>query len=107
MLLLTVTGRKSGRRFTVPLTYIQDGERAIVAASRTGMDAHPAWYLNLVANPEVDVQFGSATRPMRAHTADEAERAHYWPKLVEKNPDYGFYQERTTRKIPVVILSPR
>jgi deazaflavin-dependent oxidoreductase (nitroreductase family) len=107
VLLLTVTGRKSGRRITVPLTYIQDGERAIVAASRTGMDQHPLWYLNLVADPEVEVQIGAATRPMRATTADDAERAQYWPQLVAANPDYGFYQERTTRKIPVVILAPR
>jgi deazaflavin-dependent oxidoreductase (nitroreductase family) len=107
VLLLTVVGRKSGRRITVPLTYIEDGDRFIIAASRTGMDQHPLWYLNLEATPEVEVQIGSVNRPMRAHTADDAERAHYWPKLVAANPDYGFYQERTTRKIPVVMLAPR
>jgi F420H(2)-dependent quinone reductase len=107
VLLLTVVGRKSGKRFTAPLTYLQDGERLVVAASRSGMDQHPLWYLNLVANPEVEVQTGSDVRPMRAHTADDAERAHYWPKLVAVNPDYGFYQERTQRKVPVVVLSPR
>ncbi len=107
VLLLTVVGRKSGRRLTVPLTYLQDGERSIIAASRSGMDQHPAWYLNLAANPDVEVQLGSETRPMRAHTADDAERAHYWPQLVAVNPDYGRYQGFTTRKIPVVVLSPR
>ena len=107
VLLLTVVGRKTGRRLTVPLTYLQDGERAIVAASRAGMDQHPLWFLNLVANPDVDVQMGDAVRPMRAHTADDAERAAYWPKLVAVNPDYGAYQARTQRQIPVVILSPR
>jgi deazaflavin-dependent oxidoreductase (nitroreductase family) len=107
VLLLTVVGRKSGRRLTVPLTYLKDGERAVVAASRAGMDQHPLWYLNLVANPDVEVQFGGDVRPMRAHTADDAERASYWPKLVAVNPDYGAYQARTQRKIPVVILSPR
>ncbi len=107
MLLLTVIGRKSGRRLTVPLTYLQDGDRAIVAASRAGMDQHPLWYLNLVATPEVEVQIGSDVRPMRAHTADDAERADYWPKLVKMNPDYGAYQARTQRKIPVVVLRPR
>lgn len=107
VLLLTVVGRKSGRRITVPLTYVTDGDRAVVAASRTGMDQHPAWYLNLVANPDVEVQTGGDTRPMRATTADDTERAMLWPKLVAANPDYGTYQERTKRKIPVVVLSPR
>lgn len=107
VLLLTVVGRKSGRKLTVPLTYLQDGPRAVVAASRAGMDQHPLWYLNLVAQPEVDVQMGAAVHPMRAHTADDAERADYWPKLVALNPDYGAYQARTERKIPVVVLTPR
>ena len=107
VLLLTVVGRKSGRRLTSPLTYIMDGDRAVVAASRTGMDHHPAWYLNLVANPDVEVQMRGDVRPMRAHTADDAERAVLWPKLVAANPDYGAYQARTQRKIPVIVLSPR
>jgi deazaflavin-dependent oxidoreductase (nitroreductase family) len=107
VLLLTVVGRKTGRQLTVPLTYLQDGERMIIAASRAGMDQHPAWYLNLEANPDVVVQTGGTTRPMRAHTADDVERATYWPKLVAVNPDYGAYQARTQRKIPVIILAPR
>ena len=107
VLLLTVVGRKTGRRLTVPLTYLKDGDRAVVAASRAGMDQHPLWYLNLVANPDVEVQMGGAVRPMRARTADDAQRADYWPKLVAANPDYGDYQARTERKIPVVILGPR
>ena len=107
VLLLTVVGRKTGRRLTTPLTYLKDGERLVVAASRAGMDQHPLWYLNLVANPDVEVQAGSDVRPMRAHTAEDAERAEYWPRLVALNPDYGVYQARTERKIPVVVLSPR
>lgn len=107
VLLMTVVGRKTGRLLTVPLTYLKDGERLVVAASRAGMDQHPAWYHNLVANPDVEVQTGAEVRPMRAYTADDAERADYWPKLVAVNPDYGSYQARTERKIPVVVLSPR
>jgi deazaflavin-dependent oxidoreductase (nitroreductase family) len=107
VLLLTTTGRKSGRAFTVPLTYMTDGDRYVVAASRRGMDHHPAWYLNLVAHPDVEVQLGSDVRPMRASTADDAARAVLWPKLVALNPDYGTYQARTTRQVPVVILTPR
>jgi deazaflavin-dependent oxidoreductase (nitroreductase family) len=73
------------------------------------MDKHPLWYLNVVANPDVEIQTGSVTRRMRAHTADEAERAHYWPKLVALNKDFDDYQARAQgqRTIPVVILSPR
>jgi deazaflavin-dependent oxidoreductase (nitroreductase family) len=107
VLLLTVVGRKTGRRLTTPLTYLKDAEHLVVAASRAGMDQHPAWYHNLVANPDVEVQTGGEVRPMRAHTADDAERADYWPKLVAVNPDYGSYQARTERKIPVIVLSPR
>jgi deazaflavin-dependent oxidoreductase (nitroreductase family) len=79
----------------------------ITVASKGGMDHHPLWYLNLLANPDVDVQIGSDVRPMRAHSADDAERAHYWPKLVAMYRDYADYQARTERKIPVVVLSPR
>lgn len=106
IVLVTVTGRKTGRKLTVPLVALHDGERVIVVASKGGMDDHPLWYLNLVADPEVQVQEGTSTRRMRAKTADDAERAHYWPKLVALNGDFADYQARTARKIPVIILSP-
>jgi deazaflavin-dependent oxidoreductase (nitroreductase family) len=107
ILLLTVTGRKSGRRLTYPLVFLADGDKKIVVASKGGMDKHPLWYLNLVSNPDVEVQVGGATQAMRAHTADETERAYYWPKLVALNKDFDDYQARTERKIPVVVLTPR
>ena len=107
IILLTVRGRKSGRKLTVPLIHLRDGDRMIVVASKGGMDQHPLWYLNLVANPEVEVQSGSATHSMRAHTADETERAHYWPRVVALNADFSDYQARTQRQIPIVILTPR
>lgn len=107
VMLLTVVGRKSGRSLTVPLLYLCDGDRVVTVASKGGMDHHPLWYLNLVANPDVDIQIGTAVRPMRAHTADDAERTHYWPQLVAMYRDYADYQARTERKIPVVVLSPR
>ena len=78
-MLLTVTGRKTGRQLTVPLLYLRDGERVIVVASKGGMDQHPLWYLNLVANPEVVAEIGTEERRMRAHTADESERAQLGP----------------------------
>lgn len=107
IILLTVTGRKTGRKLTVPLIHLRDGDRLIVVASKGGMDHHPAWYLNLVANPDVEVEIGRERRAMRATTADEAERAHYWPRLVALNKDFADYQARTSRTIPIVILTPR
>jgi len=106
VMLLTVVGRKSGRRLTVPLLYLQDGERVVTVASKGGMDHHPLWYLNLTANPAVEVQIGTEVHTMRAHTADDGERERYWPRLVTMYPDYAGYQARTTRRIPVVVLSP-
>jgi deazaflavin-dependent oxidoreductase (nitroreductase family) len=106
VMLLTVTGRKTGRELTVPLLYLREGEHVVVVASKGGMDQHPLWYLNLVANPDVTAEIGTEKRSMRAHTADDAEREHYWPKLVAMYRDYAEYQARTKRTIPVVVLSP-
>lgn len=106
VMLVTTTGRKSGRRLTVPLLYLRDEDRVVTVASKGGMDHHPLWYLNMLANPAVDVQIGEHTRPLRAHTASTAEKAELWPKLVAMYPDYANYQARTTREIPVVILAP-
>jgi deazaflavin-dependent oxidoreductase (nitroreductase family) len=106
VMLVTTTGRKSGRRLTVPLLYLRDGDRVVTVASKGGMDHHPLWYLNMLANPGVDVQIGEDTRSLRAHTASTAEKVELWPKLVAMYPDYANYQARTTREIPVVILAP-
>jgi deazaflavin-dependent oxidoreductase (nitroreductase family) len=82
VLLMTVIGRKTGRRLTVPLLYLRDGERLVIVASKGGMDDHPLWYLNLLADPDVDVQIGNDVRPMRAEVAGDTQRARLWPKLV-------------------------
>ncbi len=107
VMLLTTVGRKSGRRRTAPLLYLRDGDRVLCAASKGGMDHHPLWYHNLVANPEVEVQIGSEIQAMRAHTATDEERAVYWPRLVAMYPDYADYQARTERIIPVIVLERR
>ncbi len=104
--LVTATGRKSGQPRTVPLLYLQDGDDVVIVASKGGMSHHPLWYHNMVANPRVDVEIGRTTRPMRVREANDAERARLWPELVAMYPDYADYQARTTRKIPVLILSP-
>jgi deazaflavin-dependent oxidoreductase (nitroreductase family) len=105
--LVTTIGRRSGRRRTVALLYLMDGEDVVLVASKGGMSHSPAWYHNMMAAPDVDVEIGSATRPMRARRASDAEKAALWPRLVAMYPDYDDYQRRTTRSIPVVILSPR
>jgi deazaflavin-dependent oxidoreductase (nitroreductase family) len=107
VMLVTTIGRKSGRRLTVPLLYLRDGDRVVTVASKGGMDHHPLWYRNMIANPHVDVQIGADIRAMRAHTASATEKAALWPGLVAMYPDYDAYQSRTQRDIPVVILDPR
>jgi F420H(2)-dependent quinone reductase len=104
--LLTTTGRRSGRRRTVPLLYVPHGDCFVVVASRGGMGTHPAWYLNLLADPNVTVQAGSSTRRMRARDATPAERSRLWSALNAAYPHFDAYQTRTSRRIPVVILSP-
>lgn len=105
--LVTTTGRRSGAQRTVALLYLENGEHLVVVASKGGMSHHPAWYLNMEANPEVDAQIGTTTRRMRARRASSAEKAALWPRLVAMYSDYDDYQARTTRDIPVVVLSPR
>jgi deazaflavin-dependent oxidoreductase (nitroreductase family) len=106
MLLLTTTGRKSGRARTTPLGYLPDGDRMVLVASYGGDDRHPQWYRNLQANPEATVQVGAQARRVRAATATAEEKAELWPRVVALYPGYGAYQRKTTRDIPLVILTP-
>jgi deazaflavin-dependent oxidoreductase (nitroreductase family) len=105
-LLLTTVGRKSGRVLTLPLIFGQSGPNYVVVASKGGAPTHPAWYLNLQANPEVQVQVKDKKFTARAHTADATERAALWPKMVEIYSPYADYQTKTDRQIPVVLLKP-
>ena len=107
VLLLTTLGRRSGEPRTAPLLYLEDGRDLVVVASKGGMSQHPLWYRNLEVHPEVEVELGAERRRMTARTADRDERARLWPRLVAMYPGYDAYQARTTREIPVVILSPR
>ena len=104
MLLLTTTGRASGRSHTVPLLYLRDGDSLVVIASYGGRPIHPEWYLNLAAHPSVRVQVGPTHREMSARTATSEERSSWWPRVVAAYSDYAVYQGRTDREIPVVIL---
>ena len=106
-LLLTTTGRKSGERFIFPLFYGETGSGSyIVVASKGGAPQHPGWYHNLAANPDVEVQVGTAKFKARARTASGDERARLWQKALEFWPPYADYQQRTQREIPVVVLDP-
>jgi deazaflavin-dependent oxidoreductase (nitroreductase family) len=106
VMLLTTTGRRSGRRRTVPVLYLRRGEDVVIAASKAGMSQHPLWYRNLKSNPEVEIEIGTERRAMRARTAMAGEKAELWPRLVAMYRDFDDYQARTERDIPVVILSP-
>jgi deazaflavin-dependent oxidoreductase (nitroreductase family) len=106
VMLMTVTGRRSGTPRTVPLLFLRDGERLITVASKGGMSKHPLWFRNLESNPDVEVQIGAETQKMTARRANAEEKAAYWPRLGRLFPDYADYQARTSRDIPVVILSP-
>jgi len=107
ILLLTTTGRRSGQERTMPLIHRADDGRWVVVASKGGWPADPAWYQNLLANPDATIQVKGEIVPVRATTAKGAERARLWSKMTEVWPDYDAYQARTEREIPVVILSRR
>ena len=103
-LVLTTTGRKSGKPLTLPLIYGRAGDSYVVIASKGGAPQHPTWYLNLEANPEVEVQVKAERFRARARTATGAERAALWQQLVEIYHPYEKYQAATSREIPVVVL---
>ncbi len=103
-LLLTTVGRKSGQRRIMPLIYGETAGGYVVIASRGGYPTHPAWYLNLLANPEVDVQVGAERLRARARTAQGEERTRLWAQQRALFPPYDDYQAKTQRQIPVVVL---
>ena len=105
VLLLTTTGRKTGRPRTWPLSYLYEGTLIVIAANG-GQPNHPAWYLNLRANPHVSVQLGNQTHAMIAQTAEGDFRARLWSHAIREYPAYEEYQRKTDREIPVVILRP-
>jgi F420H(2)-dependent quinone reductase len=108
IMLLDHVGAKSGARRTSPLLYFRDGEDLVVVASKGGFPQHPAWYHNLMANPDTTVQVGSEKRPVHARVADPEERKRLWTVAVSEYHGYTDYQARSKgREIPLVILEPR
>ena len=106
VLLLNTTGRRSGKRRTTPLLYLQDNDSYAIVASNGGTAAHPAWWHNLHARPEVTVEVGGRELRVRAEEAGASERKRLWPRLVAMYPPYEDYQKKTDREIPVLLLRP-
>jgi len=103
-LLLTTTGRHSKRAQMLPLIYGKDGDRYLIVASKGGDPNHPAWYLNLVAQPQVNLQVGADKFAAKARDATANERPALWDLMAKIWPPYNDYQKKTERQIPVVVL---
>src|ERR1700694_3703979 len=104
VLLLTTTGRKSGRKRTTPLTHQRDGDNYVVIASNSGHNNHPTWYINLRSNPDADILIGREKTRVRAETASDEDRERLYKQATDIFSGYAEYQQETKRKIPVVIL---
>jgi deazaflavin-dependent oxidoreductase (nitroreductase family) len=107
VLLLTTTGRRSGKSRTTPLLYVREGDAVAVVASNGGSDYTPAWWLNLGTNPLAEVEIGRARTRVTARKASPEEHARLWREFTLGFPGYAKYATRTTREIPVVMLEPR
>jgi deazaflavin-dependent oxidoreductase (nitroreductase family) len=107
MLLLEHVGARTGTKRTTALSYIPDGDRIVIVASKGGHPSHPAWFHNLRANPDTTIQVGTDHRPVRARVATDEERTALWPKVVRAYRGYASYQRHTDREIPLMILERR
>jgi deazaflavin-dependent oxidoreductase (nitroreductase family) len=107
ILLLSTRGRTSGESRTTPLIHLTDGDRWVIVASKGGSPEHPAWYENLLAEPDAEIEVKDQLIPVRASTAAGDERARLWSLMTEVWPAYDEYQARTDREIPVVVLTRR
>jgi deazaflavin-dependent oxidoreductase (nitroreductase family) len=107
VLLLTTTGRRSGRERTAPVLYLADGERLVVIGSNAGNEHPPAWALNLNAHPEAEVQVRGTRREIRARVADGAERDELWRRMNDQYGGFDQYRARTGRRIDLFVLEQR
>lgn len=105
VLLLTTTGRRTGRPYTAPMMFKPAGDRLMVIASNIGAPRHPDWYENLVANPTVTVEVGTERYTAKATTATGEERAALWADLLATHPFFADHQAKTDRQIPLVLLT--
>lgn len=105
-LLLTATGRRTGRELTSALIFARDGDDYLIVASMGGAPKHPMWYLNLQAHPQAKIQVKGDELAVVARTATADEKPRLWKIVTQVWPNYDAYQARTNRDIPVVVLSP-
>jgi len=106
-LILHTTGRKSAKTRKFPLIYGRDGDAYVIVASKGGAPDNPGWYKDLVAHPDVEIQVRDKVLPVKARTANAADKKRVWPTMTAEWPDYDKYQAGTKRDIPLVLLSPR
>ena len=106
LLLLHNKGAKSKQERINPVAYVQDGERFVVIASKGGAPTHPDWYYNVVAHPDLTIEVGTETFQVHAKVAEEPERTRLYDKMVEMMPAFDDYRHKTTRVIPVIVLTP-
>ena len=107
LLLLHTKGAKSRKERINPLAYVRDGERFVVIASKAGAPTNPDWYYNVVASPDLTIEVGTTTFQVYATVAEEPERTRLYSKMVEVMPGFDDYRRKTTRKIPVITLTPK
>lgn len=106
VLLLTTTGRKTGKQRILPLVYIMDGPAYVVTASAGGADRHPGWFFNIRDNPQATIKVKDKHMKVTAEIAGPEKKPELWARLVELAPNFAGYQKRTSREIPMVILHP-
>ena len=107
LMILTTSGAKTGEPRTAVVTYTRDGDRYVIAASKSGAPTNPAWYHNLIANPTVTVETGGETFQATAQVTEGAERERLWAQHAEERPEFRDYPTKTSRVIPVVLLDRR
>ena len=105
LILLHTIGAKSGIKRVNPAAVLRDGERLVVFASKGGAPDNPGWYYNIVAHPEIMVELGTETFRVKAMVAEEPERTRLYDKMAAKNPNFEAYRQKTTREIPVIVLT--
>jgi len=107
VVLITMTGAKSGEKRTIPLMYVPYKEGVIIVASQGGAPKSPVWHKNLEADPNIEAQYKSKKMKLRARRVDDAEKAEVWPTCCKHYPAFDDYQKRTDRNIPVYVCEPR
>jgi len=107
LLLLHTKGARSQKERVNPVAYVRDGDRFVVIASKAGAPTNPDWYHNVVANPNVTIEFGTETARVHAKVTEDPERTQLYNRMVQMMPGFDDYRRKTTRKIPVIALTPK